>query len=448
MGAFNRREFFAGVAGLAAVGLPMPLHADAQNQGVGPLTPPPPPKGYGAEAARLTDAMQRTFWNARTAQYRAPVRSAETVDSDAAHNNGYVIWPGLLGFMALVEAEKTFPGRYAAQIQEVFKGLESYFDPKGHAYNAWLNFPGNHDKYYDDNAWLAAGLVEAYTATRDTAFRDRAVEITERFLTRGWDRTGKPGGEAWGTDPTKAGTGDYNACSTASAALAVVSLARIGVNRKANLVWTKSALDWLTHRLLDTDDLIRDGLHAPNWTVMPTKWTYNTGATILAHVEYYRLSLDKTHLEEAQRLARAATDRTKRLYDGVVQDPNKRFWFDSGFFVHHLAEGLLALYRVNGDETLLAEVRRNANYAYHYLRDPSDGLYWRNWRLWRIGEPQLETWRKLTGQDHRLVADDSERSKERRYDKVPVADRPMVKTLLANAGMARLFWLLAQTAPK
>jgi hypothetical protein len=177
---------------------------------------------------------------------------------------------------------------------------------------------------------------------------------------------------------------------------------------------------------------------------MPTKWTYNTGATILAHVEYYRLTLDKAHLEEATRLARAATDRTKRLYDGAVQDPNKRFWFDSGFFVHHLAEGLLALYRVTGDEALLAEVRRNANYAYQYLRDPSDGLYWRNWRLWRIGEPQLEAWKKLTGQECRLDADDSERSKERRYDKVPVADRPVVKTLLANAGTARLFWLLAQ----
>jgi hypothetical protein len=60
----------------------------------------------------------------------------------------------------------------------------------------------------------------------------------------------------------------------------------------------------------------------------------------------------------------------------------------------------------------------------------------------------LEAWRKLTGQDHRLVADDSERSKERRYDRVPVADRPMVKTLLANAGTARLFWLLAQAEPK
>ncbi len=262
-----------------------------------------------------------------------------------------------------------------------------------------------------------------------------------------WDASGTPGGQRWGTDPDKPGIGDHNACSTSGAALAAVSLARIGVNRQANLRWTRAALDWIVRRLRDTDGLIRDGLHAPDWTVMPTKWSYNTGVPIRAYVEYHRLTGDKAALEAAQRLARAAMDRTKPLYDGLVRDPNRRFWYDSGFFVHHLAEGLLALYRVTGDETLRAEVRRNANYAYQYLRDPTDGLYWRNWRLWRIGTAQWESWRRLTGQDNPLEPDESERSKEHRYDDTPVAERPLVKTLLANAGTARLFWLTAQAEP-
>lgn len=442
MPSIDRRQFLAGMAGYGLSGLP--IGAAAQNP-TAALPILPPPIGYRAEAARLTAVMQRTFWNPRTAQYRAPVRSAETVDSEAEHNNGYVLWPCLMAFMALVEGEKAQPGHYAATMKEVYNGLEAYFDPKGHAYNAWLQFPGNNDKYYDDNAWLAAALVEAYEATKNKVYRDRAVELTDQFLRRGWDDSGNPGGELWGTDPTKDGTGNYNACSAASVALAAVNLARIGVNRKANLDWTRSALAWITRRLRDTDDLIQDGLRAPNWTVDRTKWTYNTGAPIRVHVEAYRLTKDKRHLEEAKRLARAATDRSKRLYDGMVSDPERRFWFDAGFFVHHLAEGLLALYRETGDKALLAEVRRNADYAYQYLRDPADGLYWRNWRLWKIGAPQQEAWRKLTGQDHRLEPDDSERSKEHRYDKTPVADRPLVKTLLANAGTARLFWLVGNS---
>lgn len=379
------------------------------------------------------------------AQYRAPVRSADTVDSDMQHNNGYVVWPALLGFFALVEGEKTQHGQYTAQMREVFTGLEAYFDPAGHAYNAWLQFPGNNDKYYDDNAWFVMALVEAYEATKEKRYRDRAVEVTERFLSGGWDSSGKPGGQKWGTDPKVGGTGDVNACSTASTALSAIGLARIGVNRKKNVQWAGDALDWIVRRLRDTDGLIQDGLHAPDWSVMQTKWTYNTGAPIRAYVEHYQLTGDKNSLEQAKRLAAAATDRNKRMYDGLVRDPNLRFWFDSSFFVPHLAEGLLALYKATGDKALLAEVQRNANFAYQYLRDPADGFYWRNWRLWRIGQPQYEAWRKLTGQEHRLEPDDSERSKEKQFDAVPLEQRPLVKTLLANAGIARLFWLLAQT---
>lgn len=204
----TRRDFLAGLAGggLAAAS----SVAGAQEKPAEPFTLSPPPRGYGAEADRLTQAMQRTFWDGRAAQYRAPVRSAESVDSDARHNNGYVVWPSLLGFFALVEGEKTMRGKYAAQMREVFTGLEGYFDPAGHAYNAWLHFPGNNDKYYDDNAWLVEALVEAYEATKDNRYRDRAVEVTERFLAGGWDDSGKPGGMRWGTDPKVSGTGDYN----------------------------------------------------------------------------------------------------------------------------------------------------------------------------------------------------------------------------------------------
>ena len=88
-------------------------------------------------------------------------------------------------------------------------------------------------------------------------------------------------------------------------------------------------------------------------------------------------------------------------------------------------------------------MQRNANFAYSYVRDPEDGLYFRNWRLWRIDETRYQAWRKLTGQEFRLEADDSERSKASQYAKLPVGERPTVKTLLANGGMSRMFWQLS-----
>ncbi len=443
MATSNRRQFLTALAGsgLAAT----PLSALAEPQQPNPLALTPPPKGYDGEGERLTKAMQRTFWDKAHGQYRAPVRSAETVDSDKIHNNAYVVWPSLLGFYALVEAQKSNPGQYLTQMRAVFDGLEAYYDPVANAYNAWRQFQGNNDKYYDDNAWMVTALAAAFEATRDPDYRDRAAAIGRNFLPLGWDRSGQPGGERWGTDPSKPGTDDRNACSAGSLALAGIGLCRIGIDRSLTLAMCRAGLGWISANLRDTDDLIQDGLHAPDWTLKKTKWSYNTGAAIQANVEAYRFTGDRTLLNEAKRLAAAAIDRNKALYDSLVKDPDHRFWYDSSYFVPHLAEGLLALFRENRDEALRAEARRNANYAYNYLRDPADGLYWRNWRLWRIGAPQAEAWHKLTGQEHPLEADESERSKESRYEMLPVAERPLVKTLLANAGMARLFWQLAQT---
>ncbi len=394
---------------------------------------------YAAEAARLTDLMHRTFWRPAARQYAAPVRSAETVDSDGVRNNAYVLWPALVALSALTAAEKARPGRYARTIAEVYDGLEAYWDPAAHAYNAWLTFPGNRDRYYDDNAWAIVTLVEAYEATRQTRYRDRAAEIMRRFMPQGWSE-GKPGGMTWGVDPTKAGTGDKGACSTSGAALAALALARVRIDRAANIAFAGKAVDWVLQTLKDADGLIRDGLGAPDWHMNATKWTYNTGVPIQVCVELHAITGDAERLKTARALAEAAMDRNKRLYDGLVQDPARRHWYDASFFVHYLVDGLLALHKATGDARILAEVRRNADYAVAHLRDPADGLYWRNWRLWMIGQAQYEDWARMTGQTHRLEADESERSKEKDQMSKPVDQRPLVKTLLANAAVARMMW--------
>ena len=291
-------------------------------------------------------------------------------------------------------------------------------------------------------AWAIVTLVEAYEATRQTRYRDRAAEIMRRFMPQGWSE-GKPGGMTWGVDPTKAGTGDKGACSTSGAALAALALARVRIDRAANIAFAGKAVDWVLQTLKDADGLIRDGLGAPDWHMNATKWTYNTGVPIQVCVELHAITGDAERLKTARALAEAAMDRNKRLYDGLDQDPARRHWYDASFFVHYLVDGLLALHKATGDARILAEVRRNADYAVAHLRDPADGLYWRNWRLWMIGQAQYEDWARMTGQTHRLEADESERSKEKDQMSKPVDQRPLVKTLLANAAVARMMWSAA-----
>ena len=409
----------------------------------GGLVQPEPPGGYAAEAQRLTDLLQATFWDGEVGQFRAPVRSAETVDSAPPRDNCYVLWPSIEMLHALVAGESRMPGRYRDAIAQVVAGLEQYYDPDAHAYCAWLMFPGNNDKYYDDNALVAIALAEASRVTGEPRYRKRAREVLSRFSRQGWDDSGSPGGMSWGTDPGNAQGPDRGACSTGLTALAALLLAQDGIDRKRNIAWAREMLEWTRDNLQDEDGLIMDALVPPDWHVRDVKWTYNTGHVMRGWIELFRLTGDDAHLAEATRLGEAALDRDLRMYDGLVQDPKRKFFFDSGFFVAYLIDGLVELHRQTGDERLLTEAQRNADHAYEYLRDPADGLYFRNWRLWRIGEGQYETWCNLTGQRHRLEPDPAERSMERTYDDVPVAQRPLVKTLLPNAGVARLFWALS-----
>lgn len=399
---------------------------------------------FAAEADRLTDLTHRTFWDPKSAMYRAPVAGAETVPSDPIHDRGYVLWPSIEMLHGLVEGETARRRRYRGMIAEVYDGLEKYRHAEAHAYNAWLDFPGNVDRYYDDNAIMVRVLVKAHAATGDRRYLDRARDVLDGFVREGWDPTCKPGGMQWGVDPSKRGAGDRAACSTSMTALAALELAAAGIDTKHSIEWAEALMDWLVERLQDGDRLINDALEPPDWKVRRVKWTYNTGMAIHANVLLWRLTRKDARLEAARAMGDAAIDRTGRMYDGLVKDPERNHWFDSSFFVPYLADGLVELSRATRDGRYAAEVRRNARYAFERLRDPTDGLYFRNWRLWRIDRERHEVWRALTGGTHALEADWDERSKDPAALKLSEAERPVVKTLLANAGMARLFRIAAR----
>jgi len=409
---------------------------------------------FEAEGARLTRACMSLFWDKTSKMFRAPVLSAETVSSDALHDRGYTLWPSLIGMHALVEGERTHPGQYTKQIAMIFDGLEQYYSARLGAYTSWVQFPGNIDAYFDDNSWVVIVFTEASMACRKTApiraaqYLARAKTVMSGFVVKGYDTTGKPGGVHWGSDPAKANTADRGTSSTAGAALAALMLARAGVDTKFYTDWGLNVLTWLTTHLQDADGLIMDALTPPNWEVRRVKWTYNTGVPMRAYVEHYRLTKNPASLAMATKMARAALNKNGELFDQKVIDPAQRPFWDGTYFVHYLVDGLLQVSQVTPDAKLATDARNaiknTARYTYNFLRDPADGFYWRNMRLYTIGEAQLNTWQKWAGQTIAPEYDASERSQELKYQSLPAKDRPLVKTLLANGGVARLFWLASR----
>lgn len=398
------------------------------------LHPDPHGTSYAIEAARLTNATVRAFYDAKARIWKPPVASAESVG-----NQGYTFWPSLLAWQAVIEGAKVDPKTWKGKIAPFYDALEQYYDASGHAYCAWKMFPGNDDKFYDDNTWAAVACMEAYETTGEARYRTRAIAIFDGFVKGGWDA--KDGGLRWGTKAGIEDRQDHTVSATAAGALAALLIAKTH-DAKANRLWAKRALDWIHVKLSQPNGLIQDGIKQDG-RIMTTVWTYNTGVPIRAAIEYAEQTGDKGYRTWAVKMGDAALDRSlSPLYDGAVADLSKRYWYDGVYFVQYLVDGLRTLSLATGEKKYLVESRREADYVRTYLKD-RDGLYWRSMRLWQINADRTAAFQNLTGTTVVPAPDASERSQEPSAMAKPVEERPMVKTVLANAGAARMFWLLA-----
>jgi len=130
------------------------------------------------------------------------------------------------------------------------------------------------------------------------------------------------------------------------------------------------------------------------------------------------------------------------------------------FFAHHLIDALvflvqtvehiaatkpsaLPLYPPNMEyamRRIAGMLHHISSYMHLHLRDQQDGLYYRNFRLYRIGEEQRKQHVGVLGSSHELDAD----SEEREEGQGAVQDRRLIKTLLGNAGAARCYLRCAE----
>jgi len=112
--------------------------------------------------------------------------------------------------------------------------------------------------------------------------------------------------------------------------------------------------------------------------------------------------------------------------------------------VHLLVEGLVVWGMRFGSEDesswqqVRSEIQRQMDYLMKYLRDRSDGLYWRNFRLYTISMGHLRVYKTLTGDvDRQPNFDGAERKQDDQSMALPVEQRQMVKTLLGCGGAGR-----------
>src|SRR5439155_6622654 len=83
--------------------------------------------------------------------------------------NREFMWGNGIMFSALLGAARHDPQTYMPIVTQFFKSMDGYWDaldtPAG--YEPSPTTGGGHDKYYDDNAWMAITYCEAFEMTQD-----------------------------------------------------------------------------------------------------------------------------------------------------------------------------------------------------------------------------------------------------------------------------------------
>ncbi len=274
-------------------------------------------------------------------------------------------WSAGVALTALAAGARLAPQRYTADVRRFVDMLNREYWSEYAGIGGYDDgpHPKEPDRYYDDNAWVALGLVEAYEVTHEQRDLDRAA-ATLRYVLSGEDD--KLGGGLYWRELHKE---SKNTCGNAPGIAAAVRVYTY-THDKSQLDAALRLYKWTVKHLRDeTDGLYFDNLKLDG-TLSDHKWTYNTALMIRSGCLLYDATGDAGYLHDAQRSATAAVGKWVRPETGAMAEPS--------YFAHLLAESFLDLSARDHDPAWAAADHRLADLVWSTERDPA-GCFPEKW---------------------------------------------------------------------
>ena len=249
----------------------------------------------------------------------------------------------------------------------------------------------------DDSAWWGLAWLAAYDRTGQQRYLAMATTIAN-YVHQYWDTGTCGGGVWWDRERT------YKNAVTAGLYLRLT--ASVHNRTPGDTVWlarARTAAAWyLGSGMINSGNLVNDGLTRDCRNNGQTVWTYNQGLAIGGLVEAWRATGDTTLLAAARRLADAALTGLTR--DGVLtescdvgqstcDDNQKQF---KGIFSRYLAD----LAAVTGTATYTSFAQRQVDSIWARDRDNLNRIGQR----WVGGSPNQLDWRTQASGLGALVA--------------------------------------------
>jgi predicted alpha-1,6-mannanase (GH76 family) len=234
------------------------------------------PINWNAAADSSTTSLITNFWNP-TAHYFNGATSGSSF-------GGY--WPQAHALDVLVDAYvRTNDVKYKTYFDQWYAGVQV---ANG---GSFLNY------FYDDMEWNALALLRTYTATKDDKFKTAAQTVWTDIQT-GWNTNGG-GGISW----NKGSLNSKNACSNGPACILAARLfQQFGV--ASDKAWALKIYDWEKSTLFNpSNGAVNDALNASSGVISNYISSYNQGTFIGSAVELFKITGDKTYLNDAIKAA-------------------------------------------------------------------------------------------------------------------------------------------------
>lgn len=275
-------------------------------------------------------------------------------------------WSNSMLLLAYAKAAQ-FDTSYEAPLEQLMRHMESYWV----TYNGiggYDNLPHPKpavERYYDDNAWIAMGQIDAYHATGEKKYLEAAAK-TIAFCLSGIDK--ENGGVWWREYWDRESQKTKNTCSVAPIAFSCLRYYEV-TQGKSYLETAKELMVWLDANLKDADNLYFDNLRMSG-RIGRRKWSYNSAMPLRCYVLLYKLTGQQDYREKAEQIANASRDQWYNASSGAIQCES--------MFAFTLIEGWVELSEATGDRQWATLAESALSYVHANVKDPN-GRYSRRW---------------------------------------------------------------------
>jgi rhamnogalacturonyl hydrolase YesR len=286
-------------------------------------------------------------------------------------------WPYTGVFTGAVLLKKTGTN---ADLDKLMTGLEEYWDATRlpAAYQSAPMAEGPSDRYYDDNGTVGLNLMEAYEATNEVKYLDKAEACL--IFTMSGESNDEGGGLFWCEQYRTNNISSPNTVKAANSTAFATSLAlKVYKYRQKQeyLEFAKRLYTWNKTKMQDPGDkMFWNDISLSTHTVNTTKWTYNVGQMLSAACLLYKATQDGAYLSDAKAMAKGSYD----VFTRPVKDLGRFFPDHDSWFNAILFRGYLDLYDI--DKTAASEYIntfiKNADYAWQHART-KDGFFYEDW---------------------------------------------------------------------